>query len=186
MCGRYSLFADEDPEIKRIAAAALLLDPSVKTGEIFPANTAPVLLETGGRIEVGAFGWGFPGWKGKGAVINARGETAAEKRMFQAALHARRCVVPTTGFYEWDAEKRKQLFRLPGSRAVYLAGLYGAFAGENRYVILTTAANASVAEIHHRMPVVLERGRIEAWLTDETAAALLLRETPPALEHAPA
>ena len=75
---------------------------------------------------------------------------------------------------------------MPGSRAVYLAGLYGAFAGENRYVILTTAANASVAEIHHRMPVVLERGRIEAWLTDETAAALLLRETPPALEHAPA
>ena len=70
--------------------------------------------------------------------------------MFRENLEARRGVILSTGFYEWSrgGEKVKYLFRLPGSRTLYLAALYDEM---GRYVILTEAANASLAGVHDRM-----------------------------------
>ena len=76
--------------------------------------------------------------------------------MYKRQVLARRCVVPTTGFYEWDAARHKYLFQLPGSALLYLAGLYDYVDSQGRYVILTTAPNASMAPIHDRMPLVLQ------------------------------
>ena len=76
-------------------------------------------------------------------------------------------------------------FNLPGSRALYLAGLWNEFAGERKCVILTTAANASMEGIHDRMPVVLTRTELEAWIRDTNAALGIIREVPPPLEHLP-
>lgn len=74
--------------------------------------------------------------------------------MFRKSVLERRCVIPTTGFYEWGpgagGKKRKYRFNLPGERALYLAGLWNEFAGERKCVILTTAANASMEGIHDR------------------------------------
>jgi len=66
-------------------------------GEVFPTNIAPV-IENGMIVAVQ---WGFPHWKNTGVIINARSETALEKRMFGKPLRERRCVIPSSGFYEW-------------------------------------------------------------------------------------
>ena len=89
--------------------------------------------------------WGYPRFQGKsGSIINARSETAGERPMFRRSLAERRCVIPTTGFFEWGpgegGGKRKYRFNRPGTRALYLAGLWNEFAGEEKCVILTTAA----------------------------------------------
>ena len=74
--------------------------------------------------------------------------------------------------------------QLPGrDRALYLAGLWNDYGGQRRCVILTTAANPSMAGIHDRMPLVLERERLAEWVHSPQAAGELLRRTPPALEH---
>ena len=108
MCGRYCLFPDENEEIRRILEEidAQYGPEAVKTGEIFPTNPAPVLLPQGDGLQPCPMVWGFPKFGGKGVIINSRGETAAEKRMFRSSLLQRRCAIPTTGFYEWDQEKK--------------------------------------------------------------------------------
>ena len=103
--------------------------------------------------------------------------------VFVLGVAARRCVVPATGFYEWDADKRRYLFRMPARTELYMAALYGVFGGEARYCILTTQANASVAPVHHRMPLVLRAQEVRPWLEDEQTARRLLHETPPELER---
>ena len=115
-----------------------------------------LLNREGGRL-ADLFRWGFPNFYRKGVIINARAETAEDKPTFRPCLEAGRCVIPSAGFYEWDADKRKIRFYQPG-HALYMAGLYRVYEGKPCYVILTTAANPSVADVHDRMPLVLLPG----------------------------
>lgn len=117
-----------------------------------------------------------------GLMINARAETICEKPMFRRSIAAQRCVIPATSFYEWDAARHEYQFELPGE-PLYLAGIYDNVDGANRFVILTTAPNASMWDIHDRMPLILRREQIRPWLTDPEAALQLLTSTPPLLER---
>lgn len=177
MCGRYSLAPEESGDIMRIVREieAKFGPGSVATGEIRPTNAAPVLMAEGpSDLASRPVRWGFPGFQGKGVVINARGETAPDKPMFRRSLLERRCVVPSTGFYEWDKSKQKYLFRAPNSSTLYLAGLWNTFAGEERFVILTTAPNETVSDIHDRMPVLLAPHELDVWLHDPGMATAKL------------
>lgn len=169
MCGRYTGFIDESQELLDIYTAARSLYPDVnfRSGEIFPTNTVPLLTAKNGILSPIPATWGFPGFRGKEVIINARAETAAEKYTFADSLRCRRCIVPTTGYYEWSKEKKKFLFRLPEENILFLAGLYKEYADGVRFVILTTAANPTVADVHHRMPVILGRDHVELWGRDE-------------------
>ena len=108
MCGRYSLAPDESVEIARIVAEvqARFGATSIHTGDIYPTNAAPVLLSNGQEMTPKPMGWGFPSFKGKGVIINARGETALDKPMFRKSLLERRCIVPTTGFLSGPKTRR--------------------------------------------------------------------------------
>ena len=187
MCGRYFIDGDDLPEeLERILEELNRKNTpeNLKTsGEIFPSDVVPVLANSRRQdVQPFAMRWGysFPGGR---PVINARAETAPDKPMFRQCLEQRRCVIPSTGFYEWAADKTKYRFRLPGEDALYMAGLYNEFAGEPRYVILTTAANESIADVHNRMPVVLPRARIAEWIGGLGAAMEILRAVPPMLER---
>ena len=183
MCGRYLFTAGQAEEIRHIAEE---IDKkynagSWKQGEIFPSAKAPVLLERGGDIRPELLTWGYR--MPKSLVINARVETAAEKPLFRESVASGRCVVPSSGFYEWDGRKRKYLFSLPGDGALYMAGLYSVRDGKPSYVILTTDANGSMREVHHRMSLVLPKDQVASWLTEPEAADGFLRMTPPELER---
>ena len=169
MCGRYTFFTDKelqevDEIIEQISNEIQL--ENMKAGEIFPTNVAPVLLPQDDIVIPRLMVWGFPNFRNKGVIINARSETAGEKKLFASSLERRRCVIPSTGFYEWDAEKKKFLFNMPDSGMLYMAGLYNRFDGEDRFVILTTEANASMAEVHERMPVIVPKAGIRDWIYD--------------------
>ena len=118
MCGRYQFTAEQCEEIRQIAEAIQRKygAGAWTPGEIRPSNHAPVLLDgTGGPVpKLMKWGYQLPGT----LVINARAETAAEKPLFRDSVRSRRCLIPSTGFYEWDGQKRKYLFTLPREGAL--------------------------------------------------------------------
>ncbi|MBE6907888.1 MAG: SOS response-associated peptidase [Ruminococcaceae bacterium] len=183
MCGRYQFTAEESQDIRNIITEIerKCRVTGMKTGEVYPTNLVPVLLPSGSDIVPELLSWGFPNFRNKGVIINARAETAQEKPMFKKCLAEKRCVIPTTGFYEWDSAKKKYLFQLPEAPELYLAGLYNDFAGEQRFTILTTAANASIADVHNRMPLVLPKEDISPWLQNTSAAVRILNREQPML-----
>ena len=109
-------------------------------------NTVPVLTADKLNLSPKPLVWGFPKFTGSGVIINARVETAGEKKTFRESLLTNRCIVPSTGFYEWNAQKKKYLFRLPGEQVLYMAGISKEYDGTQRYVILTTSANELSAQ----------------------------------------
>lgn len=184
MCGRYSFFTEAPSREVLEILDKLRQDPQygrMKTGEIFPSNLAPVLVPEGEVVVPRLFSWGFPSFRGKGLIINARSETIHEKRLFRGPMERERCVIPSTGFYEWDEEKHKFLFTLPDTPMLYMAGVHHLYEGGERFVILTTGANGSVADVHDRMPVILREGDVEGWLYDPGAADAILQDMQPAL-----
>lgn len=188
MCGRYEMFMNpENVELQQMIHRVNQkygADIQMKFGEIFPTNQVPILALEDQEITPELFIWGFPNFRNKGVLINARSETAMEKPTFKKSLLERRCVIPSTGFYEWkqDGSKQKYRFRIPGEENLYMAGLWNDFKGERRFVILTTAANGSMQEIHHRMPVVLHRHSVDMWIKETETALEILREVPPMLQ----
>ena len=183
MCGRYQFTAEQCAEILQIVKEVERRHGAGAwaPGEICPSATAPILISSGSSVHPELFSWGYktPG----SLVINARAETAADKPMFRSSVASQRCVIPSTGFFEWDAQKRKYLFKVPGEDALYMAGLYSIREGKPCYCILTTAANDSMKDVHQRMPLVLKREQISLWLDHPEAARDFLHMTPPILSR---
>lgn len=208
MCGRYTLTVT--PEALR-ALFGFEVTPNLQPRfNIAPTQAAPVVRIRGGGKGRGNGGdggggrtldllrWGLvPSWAkdaaGGAKLINARGETVAEKPSFRAAFAERRCLVPADGFYEWRTEDGvKQPFRIGfrGGMPFAFAGLWeswtappdAANAGDvlEIFSIVTTEANAKIRPIHHRMPVIVGPGDFEAWLGGDPAAAkAVIRPYPP-------
>jgi len=124
MCGRYFIEISEK-ELQDIAREIEKKTKGVPeqitlclkaSGDIFPTDIVPVQT---GVDQYQPMKWGFVGFDGK-PMINARSETALEKPMFQKAMLERRCLIPASGYYEWQksgAKKVKHIFRLPSSPA---------------------------------------------------------------------
>lgn len=192
MCGRYVL--EDEAEIAEVEAIlrevnSKFYGENVKAGEIRPTNTAPILSVINSKPSLSLMSWGFPKWDAKGVIINARAETAAEKKMFSQALHQRRCVIPATGFYEWaridGRTKEKFQFNCPENPMLYMAGVYSEYPKHtqekyhsDRFVILTRAANEFISDLHERMPVILFKNELVRWLTDfEFAQKIMQRDS---------
>jgi putative SOS response-associated peptidase YedK len=184
MCGRYYFSADRASD-ERVEAMMRMMEKNFagqyKTGEILPGDSAPGIISREGKIVPIPAVFGFPGFKGSSLLINARSETAGEKKTFAESLRSRRIVLPASGFYEWsrDGDKTKYYFTLEPSPVIYLCGLYRITEGVCRFVLLARAANESMIGGHDRMPVILGAEDVRAYLTDEGAArAMLAAEAP--------
>ena len=185
MCGRYQFTAEQSAEILQIIQEVQdkcgdKAAEAIRQGEVVPGCKMPVLLgsDEGPSPELLVWGFRMP----KSLIINARAETVLEKTMFSESAQARHCVIPSTGFYEWDGDKRKFLFTMPDAPALYMAGIFDVRGGVPCYCILTTAANDSMREVHDRMPLVLEREQVEPWLYDTKTTETFLKMTPPPLQ----
>lgn len=183
MCGRYYVDDETSREMREILEQldAKYENNNRKTGEIFPTDRVPVLAAFHQEIEPELSVWGYPNYYKKGVIINARSETVLDKKTFRESVFSRRCVIPSSGFYEWDKGKKKFLFQKAGSEVLYMAGLYNFYQEECRFVILTTEANESMMEVHHRMPVVLDGEDIKKWILDRNSTSRILRQVPPLL-----
>ena len=187
MCGRFNVEFDESKEIEHIIRRVndkiyrqeLSNDRTPKVGEVFPTNVAAILVGEEGKLEPTSSIWGFKNFKSSGVLINARSETAIEKKTFRESLLSRRCIIPSTGFYEWDQNKKKYLIQNEDCKELYMAGLYNYYNEEHRFVILTTAANTSMEKIHHRMPVLLKKDQMEDWIFESNFTNELFHTIPP-------
>lgn len=184
MCGRFSLFVPQADVERRFEASAT--EPLGERYNIAPrSDVAVVRNETPDVID--QHRWGLlPGWVDDPDdwphPINARAETVEEKPSFREAAAERRCLVLADGYYEWQGSRgAKQPYRITrGGEPFAFAGLWARWTanGEERctVTIVTTAANDTVADIHDRMPVILEPDEDGRWLAaddPETRAGLL-------------
>lgn len=109
-----------------------------------------------------------------------------QKPMFSESFMNRRCVYPTTGFFEWSADKVKHRFNYGSDPdTLYIAGCYKVFDGEAHSVLLTTAPNESMIKIHDRMPLILRKNQIKAWIYDQKFAIDFLQSAMPKLKSEP-
>lgn len=197
MCGRYVLYGPGEALIDGFSL--IELPPFAPRYNIAPASTVLVVREEPGRGRVAEpMRWGLvPHWARDPSIgarlVNARGESVADKPAFRQALRRSRCLIPANGFYEWQAPAggargRKQPFYVHprGGGLFAMAGLFERWQGPEGTLatccIVTTAANAAMAAIHDRMPVLLDRAGQAAWLDaalrDPQALAPLLRPCP--------
>ena len=186
MCSRY--FLDADGNIIAFTFAAPLQERVKKRFNIAPTQEAPVVrVGKDGQREVAMLRWGLvPFWakdlKVGTRMINARSDGVETKPAFREAHKQRRCIVPATGFFEWQGEPgRKQpwALTLPDHRLIAFAGLWERWkapdgAPVETFTIITTDANAQVEPIHDRMPVILPMESVQAWLAGSTAEAVAL------------
>lgn len=187
MCGRYTLFLDRQDGQTHFLQERLrqrFPDVPLPDGDIFPDCKAPVYVPEHGRARLAMARWGLQNPHRKGLLINARAETAAEKPLFRESLYNRRCAIPCNGFYEWSPQKERYAYTLAEVPLFYLAGLFTKEKDELHFVILTIPANASVAPVHHRMPVLMCQEAVRPWLFDTQRALALLRAPMPLLESA--
>jgi putative SOS response-associated peptidase YedK len=183
MCGRYLLISPVEAMRRLFDVGGFLnLPPRYN---IAPTQEAPVVrLERDGGRELVPLRWGLiPSWVKDPSIgnrlINARGDTVADKPAFRTAFQQRRCLVPADGFYEWQARPDgKQPYRigLADDGLFAFAGLWEWWKspeGESleTYTIITTDANDLLRPIHGRMPVIIDEGDHARWLDPKTAPA---------------
>lgn len=176
MCGRYQLTSDPRPRLEELGIRDRLSEAWRPRWNIAPHQPAPVIhLPAGAEPVLAEMRWGYvPHWVGdenpRAQPINARRESVAGKPYFRESLHHRRCVIPATGFYEWQQrEHGKQPYRVSGREPfLYMAGVWDTWhrpsGSVDTFAILTTRATGPMERIHHRMPVLLPEARLHDWL----------------------
>jgi len=188
MCGRYASYLPPEA-IRALFRTANPLPNIPPNWNVAPTQSAMVVRrhpETGAR-HLDVLRWGLiphftKDLKAARKPINARSETATTSGMFRGALAARRCLVPVDAFYEWramlDGKQPYAIARRDGA-PLAMAGLWEGWRAPDgeiirTFAILTAAANATVRQLHERMPVILEPNDWTAWLEAEGDPAALL------------
>lgn len=191
MCGRYYVDHQTAGEIEKLVrqlnekmknkAAADCLKLTAK--DIHPTEAAPVLAASNHVLSCQWQHWGFPGFQKKQVIFNARCESVMEKPTFRESILHRRVVIPGAWFYEWNRKKEKNIFYRKEQPVLFMAGCCKTYEDGDHFVILTTAANASMQPVHDRMPLLLEREEVADWILDSSKMEQLLYKTPCLLER---
>ncbi|MDA0977925.1 MAG: SOS response-associated peptidase [Proteobacteria bacterium] len=190
MCGRFNMI--DDPLTRLLMSiTGMDTDWQLETRfNIAPTETIPVLLQADDNWALNPMRWWLvPGWapepSTKYSMFNARSETLATSRAFREPFSRRRCIIPASGYYEWQkAGNTKVPFYIepaddPGFA---FAGLWDRWQRGDQVIesctIVTAAAPESLAHIHHRIPVHLTTDEAVTWTsadtTNETATELLV------------
>lgn len=179
MCCRYGYETGTEIDVERIADLVLPGAKKIPKGDVHPSEPAVILKAGPEKEEVYAdtMQWGFLSFDRK-LLINARSESALEKKSFSDSILHRRCIIPAAHFYEWDKNKIKNTFTPLQGASLYMAGFYNLFDNENRFIILTTAANGSMAPVHDRMPLLLPEEKVREWIWRDDFVQDYLRVRP--------
>lgn len=197
MCGKYyadrefiprlsTLFREQgiapDEELREEWEKVLLEDedrqgsggPFRQVADVSPTDRAVTISASDDGLIASKMRWGFRDPYHEHLVINARCESAAEKPMFAESVRGRRCVIPASGYYEWDRLKSRYRFKRPDGGLILLAGIYRQEMAEPHFTVLTAEANECMRPVHTRMPVTINADEIHSWITDRHAADEML------------
>ncbi len=174
MCGRFILRTPSDA--LRQAFQLMRLDAHLQPRyNIAPTQPVAVIRDVDEERSLSLMHWGLiPSWAKDasfaGRMINARGETVAEKPSFRAAFKRRRCLIPVDGFYEWRKEgtkKQPYFIRMKDEQTFAFAALWETWNEIESCTIITTSANKIMQPLHDRMPVILPAENYDSWLSPE-------------------
>lgn len=188
MCGRYTLSAGHEALARAFLAE---FSEELKTSwknryNITPGTGIVAILEDRDRggCKAEILHWGLvPAWAKDPDIgyklINARAETIADKPSYRDAYRYRRCLVPASGFYEWDRRstpRQPYYFHPANSSFMAMAGIWEHWLHPSGSEILsvsliTTVANKTVGKIHHRMPVIVQAADWDRWLDTSNVKA---------------
>lgn len=179
MCGRFAQSQPREAYLAFLAEEAerdIAYDPEpIGRYNVAPGTKVLVLSERDQRLHLDPVFWGYaPGWWGKSPLINARVETAATSRMFRSLWQHGRAIVFADGWFEWKKEdSRKQPFFIYRSdgQPVFMAAI-GSTPFERGddaegFLIVTTAADQGLADIHDRRPLTLSPEAARAWMRQD-------------------
>lgn len=188
MCGRINV---SDNEGVRLLLAMLGMEvwPSRDPRfNIAPSQTLDVLTSNESELAHEKMTWGLlPAWAKPGKfsapLINARSETIHEKPSFKKLIAEHRALIPINGFYEWNREGKVKVpyFIKPSdANAMFIGALFQppkpASAQQEseraQVCVVTVAANETMSQVHHRMPVILEPDAALNWLHENNRDAL--------------
>ncbi len=194
MCGRYVL--EGNPGRLQDYFGTAHWPAFESSWNIAPSAQVPIIRQApDGRRVADLLRWGLvPHWSNDPAIgaklNNARGETVAEKPSFRAAYRRRRCLVPASGYYEWQAvpgeSKQPWYIRLCSAEPLAMGGLWESWvdpdSGEilRTFCVITVGPNQLMAPIHDRMPVILAPDQWAAWLSPETESGAVAAMVVPA------
>ncbi|KFA93667.1 SOS response-associated peptidase [Archangium violaceum] len=188
MCGRVTIQTPALAIAREFALTGVRTAIERPRYNLAPTQLMPVVINDGERM-LDAYRWGLiPSWAKEASIgsklINARGETVAEKPSFRSALKRRRCLVLVDGWFEWKQNtkpKTPYFFRRKDGRPMAFAGLWEEWTAPDTGEILrtcsviTTGPNHLMAPIHDRMPVILPHAAQELWLRPEPQEASVLQ-----------
>lgn len=167
MCGRFAI-AQSLAAILAAFNAQTALDGFAPVFNAAPQMKLPLVIKN--RVGLGEWGYANPG--GARPLFNARAETVDEKQSFAPSWQAgRRCIVPASGFYEWDGAKNPWFVGLEGHALIGFAGLWLKNGKDVRFTILTRPAEPALRQIHERMPVMLAPAQAHDWFAAPPADA---------------
>jgi putative SOS response-associated peptidase YedK len=177
MCGRYALHAS--PEVVALQFALADAPEFKQSYNVCPGTDITVVrVDREGRRVARRQRWAD-------RLANARGETVAERPAFRHAFARWRCLVPASGFYEWQnvAGRKQPWYFMPADAPLFgLAGITSLRNGVRSVSLITTAPNALVEPVHDRMPVIVAPESYAAWLDpknqDDAALMGLVRPYP--------
>ena len=186
MCGRFAFFGNGHFGYESLHLPEA---PSFENYNVTPSQDILTIRSSPetGLAEYALLHWGLiPFWskteKTKFPLINARADGIEKKPSFRGPFKHRRCIIPVSGFYEWQHQgERKQPFFIQPANGGYfaLAGLWDHWQGEDgeeieSCAIITTEANNLMRTIHDRMPVILASDSLLSWLDSTTSQEALL------------
>jgi putative SOS response-associated peptidase YedK len=188
MCGRYThkLSWQQIVELYRLTLPEQQPAEFRESFNVAPTDVMPIIRPAGNGRELIMARWGLvPFWskpeqaaKPSYSTINARSDRIQTAAAYREAFKTRRCLIPTTGWYEWqkiDAKAKRPHHFQPKAMPFAFGGVYdiwkGGGKGISSFSIVTTAAAPSTAEYHDRMPLVLEEGQFEDWMRELLALA---------------
>jgi putative SOS response-associated peptidase YedK len=189
MCGRYThkLSWQQIVELYRLTLPDEKPDTLGPSYNVAPTDVMPIVRPAGNGRELVMAGWGLvPFWmkaqalgRQAYATFNARADKIQAAPTFREPFRKRRCLVPATGWYEWqkiDARTKQPHHFRPKARPFAFAGVYDVWKGDGRaaitsFSIVTTEAATSTAPYHDRMPMVLEESQFEDWMRAPPAEA---------------
>jgi putative SOS response-associated peptidase YedK len=157
---------------------------------VAPTDVMPIVRPSGNGRELLMAKWGLlPYWskpeqaaKPSYSTINARADRIQTAPAFRDPFKTRRCIIPTTGWYEWqkiDAKTKRPFHFQPKAQPFAFGGVYDRWKGAGKEIIsfsiVTTAASPTAAPYHDRMPLVLEESQFEDWMREppERAAEMM-------------
>jgi putative SOS response-associated peptidase YedK len=177
MCGRFTLRTPAGQIAEFFQLIRDLVDWPEPRFNVAPTQSVLAIRRGDAGREPTRLRWGLiPSWakdmKIGASLINARGETAAEKPAFRTAFRRRRCLIPADGFYEWKrdgSQKTPYLMTMQDESLFAFAGLWDRWKGPSGDVIescsvITTTPNELMVTLHDRMPVILSPTHYDVWL----------------------